>query len=77
MDYLEANYFQIGSNMKIIEASREEGFRGILILPEDMDNFVNEKLGIQHFISDHFSIHMFCLNFEGKFSFFVDNKFNH
>lgn len=76
LDYLEANYYQIGSNIKITEESRKEGLRGILILPEDLDNYINEKLGIQHFVTEKFSIHMFCLNFESNLIFFFKFSIN-
>lgn len=59
--------------MKIMENSKEEGFRGILILPENMDTLINENLGIHNLINENLSIHMFCLNFESNFTFFYRN----
>ncbi|CAF0816500.1 unnamed protein product [Brachionus calyciflorus] len=62
-NYLEANFFEIGKSLRTLNNTDEEGRRGILLLPTNIDSCVNENLGIHHLLNNTLAVHTFCLNF--------------
>ena len=66
--YFETNVDKVHEKMSIRDKTREEGTRGILLLPANVDLLLTRRspLGLIDYERQSLAVHMFCLNYKSR-----------